>query len=85
MIVGNTARVTARLFRHFFAAYPVRSTLMLLAITAAALAEGAGIAALLPMIGLVIDAEGAGGALTHYVEQVFAFAGQNVSLAGCWF
>ena len=82
MIVGNTARDTARLFRHFFAAYPVRSTLMLLAITAAALAEGVGIAALLPMIGLVIDAEGAGGALTHYVEQVFALAGQNVSLGG---
>ena len=82
MIVGNTARDSARLFRHFFAAYPVRSTLMLLAITAAALAEGVGIAALLPMIGLVIGAEGAGGALTHYVEQVFAFAGQNVSLGG---
>ena len=82
MIVGNTARDTARIFRHFFAAYPVRSTLMLLAITAAALAEGVGIAALLPMIGLVIGAEGAGGALTHYVEQVFAFAGQNVSLGG---
>ena len=82
MIVGNTARDTARLFRHFFAAYPVRSTLMLLAITAAALAEGVGIAALLPMIGLVIDAEGAGGALTYYVEQVFALAGQNVSLGG---
>ena len=82
MIVGNTARDTARLFRHFFAAYPVRSSLMLLAITAAALAEGVGIAALLPMIGLVIDAEGAGGTLTHYVEQVFAFAGQDVSLGG---
>ena len=82
MIVGNTARDTARLFRHFFAAYPVRSTLMLLAITAAALAEGVGIAALLPMIGLVIDAEGAGGTLTGYVEQVFAFAGQDVSLGG---
>ena len=82
MIVGKTARDTARLFRHFFAAYPVRSTLMLLAITAAALAEGVGIAALLPMIGLVIDAEGAGGTLTHYVEQVFAFAGQDVSLGG---
>ena len=82
MIVGENARDTARLFRHFFAAYPVRSSLMLLAITAAALAEGVGIAALLPMIGLVIDAEGAGGALTHYVEQVFAFAGRDVSLGG---
>ena len=82
MILGNTARDTARLFRHFFAAYPVRSSLMLLAITAAALAEGVGIAALLPMIGLVIEADGAGGTLTRYVEQVFAFAGEDVSLGG---
>ena len=82
MIAGNTARDIARLFRHFFAAYPVRSSLMLLAITAAALAEGVGIAALLPMIGLVIEAEGAGGALTRHLEQVFAFAGQDVSLGG---
>ena len=80
MIVGNTAWDTARLFRHFFAAYPARSSLMLLAITAAALAEGVGIAALLPMIGLVIEAEGSGGMLTRYVEQVFAFAGEDVSL-----
>ena len=82
MIIGNTARDIARLFQHFFAAYPVRSTFMLLAITAAALAEGVGIAALLPMIGLVIEAEGAGGTLTRYVEHVFAFAGQDVSLGG---
>ena len=82
MIVGTTARDAARLFRHFFAAYPARSTLMLLAITAAALAEGVGIAALLPMIGLVIEAEGAGGMLTRYVEHVFAFAGEDVSLGG---
>ena len=82
MILGNTARDIARLFRHFFVTYPLRSTLMLLAITAAALAEGMGIAALLPMIGLVIEAEGAGGMLTQYVEEVFVFAGQDVSLGG---
>ena len=46
------------LFRHFYAAYPVRSTLMLLSITVAALAEGVGIAALLPLINLVITPEG---------------------------
>ena len=69
-----------RLFRYFFAAYPVRSTLMLLAITAAALAEGVGIAVLLPLIGLVIDAEGTGGTLTLYVEQVFALVGLELSL-----
>ena len=82
MTAGNSARDVARLFRHFFSAYPARSTLMLLAITAAALAEGVGIAALLPMIGLVIEAESAGGMLTQYVERVFALAGQDVSLGG---
>ena len=76
------ARQFGQLFRHFFAAYPVRSTLMLLAITAAALAEGAGIAALLPLIGMVIDAEGVGGTLTAYVEQVFALVGLDLSLGG---
>ena len=55
---------------------------MLLAITAAALAEGVGIAALLPLIGLVIGAEGAGGTMTQYVEQVFAVAGLKLSLGG---
>ena len=69
-----------RLFNYFFAAYPVRSTLMLLAITAAAVAEGVGIAVLLPLIGLVIDAEGTGGTLTLYVEQVFALVGLELSL-----
>ena len=79
---SGDARQFGQLFRHFFAAYPVRSTLMLLAITAAALAEGAGIAALLPLIGLVIDAEGVGGTLTAYVEQVFALVGLDLSLGG---
>ena len=71
-----------RLFRHFFAAYPVRSTLVLLALTASALAEGVGIAALLPLISLVIDAEGADGTMTQYVEQVFALVGLELSLGG---
>ena len=76
------ARNSARLFRYFFAAYPVRSTLMLMALTAAALAEGAGIAALLPLISLVVDAEGGGGTMTLYVERVFALAGLELSLGG---
>ena len=78
----NDARQSVRLFRHFFAAYPVRSTLVLVALTAAALAEGAGIAALLPLISLVIDAEGGGGTLALYFERVFAVAGQTPSLGG---
>ena len=83
MTFGREGKLSFRLFRHFFAAYPVRSTLMVLALTAAALAEGAGIAALLPLISLVIDAESAGGgALTLYVERVFALVGLELSLGG---
>ena len=78
----DDARQSVRLFNHFFAAYPSRSALMLLAITVAALAEGVGIAALLPLIGLVIDAEGTGGSLTHYVKQVFTSLELEFSLGG---
>jgi len=38
------------LFGHFFLAYPVRSVLMVLFMLVAALAEGLGIAAVLPLI-----------------------------------
>ena len=78
----DDARQSVRLFRYFFAAYPVRSTLMLLALTAAALSEGVGFAALLPLIGLVTSAEGAGGALTFCVELAFAWVGLELSLGG---
>ena len=81
MTFGDT-RQSVQLFRYFFAAYPVRSTLVLLALTAAALAEGAGIAALLPLISLVIDADGGGGTLALYVDRVFALAGSAPSLGG---
>ena len=76
------ARQSVRLHNYFFAAYPLRSTLMLMAITAAALAEGVGVAALLPLVSLVINAEGAGDSLTHFVEQVFALLGFEASLRG---
>ena len=82
MIVSKSAVGSARLFRYFVAAYPARSALMLLALTAAALAEGLGIAALLPLLSLVIDAEGGGGILTAYVERVFALVGLELSLGG---
>ncbi|MCY4237606.1 MAG: hypothetical protein OXE76_03605 [Alphaproteobacteria bacterium] len=55
---------------------------MLLALTSAALAEGVGVAALLPLISLVIDSEGDGGAFEFYIEQFFALVGLEVSLAG---
>ena len=82
MSIVDNVRQPVRLYKHFFAAHPGRSTLMLLALTAAALAEGVGIAALLPLIGLVIDAKGAGGAMTLYVERVFAWFGLDLSLGG---
>ena len=80
MTIGKNVADSIRPFRHFFAAYPARSTLMLLALTAAALAEGVGIAALLPLIGLVIETEDAGGVLTVQVEQLFALLGLDLSL-----
>ena len=58
---------------------------MLLSLTVAALAEGVGIAALLPLINLVISPEGiegATGALMLYVERAFAFAGMELSIGG---
>ena len=82
MSLGDNLRQTVRLFRYFYSVYPGRSTLMLLAITMAALAEGAGIAALLPLIGLVIDAGGTGGTLALYVERAFALVGLEPSLGG---
>ena len=78
MVCGQSVR----LFRYFVAAYPARSALMLLALTAAALAEGVGIAAVLPLLSLVIDAEGGGGILTAYVVKVFALVGLELSLGG---
>ncbi len=78
----DDARQSIRLFQYFFAAYPLRSTVVLLALTVAALAEGVGVAALLPLVSLVIDSEGGGGALALYVERVFALAGLEVSLVG---
>ena len=78
----DNARQSVWLFRYFFAAYPVRSTVVLVALTAAALAEGVGIAALLPLISLMIDSDGGGGTLGLYVERVFALAGSAPSLGG---
>ena len=78
---GDGAYQLVQLFGYFFAAYPVRSVAMLLAITAAALAEGVGIAALLPLIGLVIGVEG-GGALTDYVARGFALFALEPALGG---
>ena len=78
----DDASESVRLFRYFFSAYPVRSTLMLLALTTAALAEGAGIATLLPLVSLVFDTGNAGGTLNSYVERVFALAGLAPDLGG---
>ena len=80
--MGDSALQLVRLFTFFFAAYPIRSTLMVAAMTVAALSEGVGIAALLPMIGLVIDGEGGGGAIAGYVAQLFALAGLEPTLGG---
>lgn len=82
MTSSGDFREFVRLFRHFWAANPGRSSLIVLAITAAALMEGLGIAALLPLISLAIDPDGAGSALGFYVMQAFALAGLKASIGG---
>ena len=82
MTFGDDTKQSVRLFRYFFAAFPLRGTLMILSVTVAALAEGLGIAALLPLVNLVIDAEGAEGVLSRYVAQAFALAGLELSVGG---
>ena len=77
---GDNLRESVGLFRYFFSAYPWRSTMMLAALTAAALAEGVGIATLLPLIGIVIDADAVDGVLTRQVEQLFGLLGMKLSL-----
>ena len=83
MVLGGGSRQVTELFRHFFATYPVRSMLMVLALTVGAVAEGVGIVALLPLIDLVIgpdEAQGTKGALMLHIERVFAFAGVELSI-----
>ena len=82
MIVGKGARELLELFRYFFAAYPVRSTLMIVLITVAALAEGFGVASLLPLINLVVEPESGQSTLTVYVAQAFAVVGLEPSIGG---
>ena len=82
MSFGGNARQFVRLFRHFYTAHPWRSTLVVLSITVASLAEGMGIAALLPLINLVVAPESAAGAVTLYVTRAFAFAGLELSIGG---
>ena len=67
------------LFKYFLAAYPGRSAVMLLLLTMAALAEGVGIAAFLPLIGQLVDG-GVAGPLP--VEWAFALLGPALSLEG---
>ena len=82
MTFGSGIRDVAQLVRHFYAAYPLRSTFMVVSLTIAALAEGIGIAALLPLFKLVISPTGAKGALMLFVERAFAFAGLELSVGG---
>ena len=82
MSLGDDIKQSCRLFRYFYAAYPVRGTLMLLSITVAALADGLGIAALLPLMNLVIDTGGAAEGLTLHVARAFALVGLEPSIGG---
>lgn len=80
MVVGRGIRECARLLRYFYAAYPAHSTVMLSLLTFAALAEGVGIAAVLPLISLIVDAEGANSPLMLYIEQTFTLVGWELTV-----
>ena len=82
MILGKGARELFGLFRHFFVSYPLRSTLTIVLMTTAALAEGFGVASLLPLINLVVEPEFAQSTLTVYVAQAFTFVGLEPSIGG---
>ena len=79
---GSGIRQSVQLFRYFYGAYPVRGTLMLLSITVAALADGLGIAALLPLMDMVIDSGGATEGLSLHVARAFALTGLEPSIGG---
>ena len=82
MTTAKESRQLLDLLRHFSTAYPIRSTLIVLSITVAALAEGLGIASLLPLINLVVEPDGANNTLTLYVAQAFDFVGLELSIGG---
>lgn len=65
-------RQCGELFRYFFSAYPGRSAAMVAGLTVAAATEAVGIAALLPMIGIVISGEGNAGASSEPLSLVKA-------------
>ena len=76
----TNVRRTLNLIGYFFFAYPVRSSLMVFSMLAAALAEGLGIAAILPLISLVIGPSANQGALGQYVEEIFTIVGFELSI-----
>ena len=82
MIMAKEARQLLDLLRHFYAAYPTRTTLMIVSITVAALAEGVGVASLLPLINLVVEPEGVQNALALNFAQVFDYVGLELSIGG---
>ena len=82
MTTAKESRQLLDFLRQFSTAYPIRSTLIVLSITVAALAEGLGIASLLPLINLVVEPDGANNTLTLYVAQAFDFVGLELSIGG---
>ena len=70
------------LFFHFLAEYPLRSVLTILAIMSAALAEGVGVASLLPLINLMLESEGTKSTSELYIAQAFDSVGLEISIGG---
>ena len=67
-------------FHYFYSAYPIRSILMVVTMTAAALAEGLGIASFLPLINVAFDSENDKSAFGIQVEHAIEMAGLELSI-----
>ena len=82
MTFGQNLSNLGEIVRYFFAAYPMRSMLVIVLVTAAALAEGIGVASILPLINLVVEPGGPQNTLGVYVVDAFASVGLEPSIGG---
>ena len=82
MSYRTSVRALLSLIIHFFVGYPLRSVATILAITLGALAEGVGVASLLPLMNLILEPESTKSALELYVTQAADFAGLELSVGG---
>ena len=68
------------LFRYFFVAHPLRSSLMVMAMLFAGIAGGIGVAALLPLLDQLLQSGESNSAITRFTNDIFTSLGVEPSL-----